>query len=429
MIQKLREARARAANRMSALFARTDAGELDIAATQWTDEKQAEYDAAKQEVENIDAQIARAEEAIALIGDTSDKPLEDFLTQREPVGSGAVSLDEATAAAKRRSAAFDVWLRRGDAAMTADDWRALRQGDPVQTNVQTRGTDADGGYLVPEEFQANLLTKLNEIGAVRQIAAVERRPNGRKMIWPAADLSSSGAYIRAEGADATGAKATISQKSIEFDNWNSQIYEATYELLQDSAINVEGLLNEVLPHWIAQAQDVAMVAGSSVSGAKIVGLLESPGALGETTASGNTKAFTVDNLTNLVHSIRRPLRAGARFLFADSTEKYLKTLKDSQNRPLWLPGYVAGAPDIIMGFPYSIDDNVPAMAASAKSVLFGNFSHYKVFDATDVRLFRWGESDSTMAKKGVVGFMAEMRTAAGYVTAEAPVKWMAQAAS
>ena len=429
-IQKLREARSRAAKRMSDLFEKDAEGNVDIGATAWDDAKQEAYASAKQEVENIDAAIARAEEMLSLMGDT-DATLENFLQASEPVGSGSVSLDEATAAAKRRTAVFDTWLRGGDRALSPDDWSVVRGSvaDARQANVQTVGTNADGGYLVPEEFQANLLLKLNDIGAVRSVATVESRPDGRKMLWPAADLSSSGAYIRAEGATATASKATVSQKSIEFDNWNSQVYEASYELLQDSAIDVPGLLNQVLPHWIAQAQDVAMVAGSSVSGAKIAGLLESPSVVGETTASGNTKAFTTDNLVSLIHSIRRPLRTGAHFMFADTTERYLKTLKDSQNRPLWLPGYVQGAPDIIMSFPYVVDDNVPAMAASAKSILFGNFSHYRVFDATDVRLFRWGETDSAMSQKGVVGFMAEMRTAAGFVTAEVPVKWLAQAAS
>ena len=74
---------------------------------------------------------------------------------------------------------------------------------------------------------------------------------------------------------------------------------------------------------------------------------------------------------------------------------------------------------------YVVNDDVAEVATGAKSVYWGDFTYYRVFDAQDLRFFRF--TDSAYSKKGVVGFMAEMRTAGKLVTAGTPIKHLAQA--
>ena len=66
-------------------------------------------------------------------------------------------------------------------------------------------------------------------------------------------------------------------------------------------------------------------------------------------------------------------------MFADSTLLTLRKLKDGQGNYLWSMGDVrVNQPDMINGKPYSINDDVPAIATGNKSMLFGDFSRYTV---------------------------------------------------
>jgi HK97 family phage major capsid protein len=94
-------------------------------------------------------------------------------------------------------------------------------------------------------------------------------------------------------------------------------------------------------------------------------------------------------------------------MFADSTLKALKKLKDKQDRPLWLPGLAVKEPDTINGFRYTINEDVPAMAASAKSILFGDMSKYLIRDVMDVMIIRIAEK---YIESGQVGFLCFYRT-------------------
>ena len=51
---------------------------------------------------------------------------------------------------------------------------------------------------------------------------------------------------------------------------------------------------------------------------------------------------------------------------------------DTTDQYLWQPSIQAGAPDTLLGKPVYTDPNVAAVATSAKSVAFGDFSAYFV---------------------------------------------------
>jgi HK97 family phage major capsid protein len=66
-------------------------------------------------------------------------------------------------------------------------------------------------------------------------------------------------------------------------------------------------------------------------------------------------------------------------MFADTTLAVLRKQKDGQGNYLWQMGDVrVGAPDLILGKPYSVNDDVPAIATGNRAVLFGDFSRYVV---------------------------------------------------
>ncbi len=140
--------------------------------------------------------------------------------------------------------------------------------------------------------------------------------------------------------------------------------------------------------------------------------------VGVTAATGGTTAVTYDNLVDLQHSVDPAYRLGGRckFMFNDSTLKAVRKIKDSQNRPIFVPGYETGspggAPGELLGAEIVINQDVAAMAANAKSIAYGDFSYYKIRDVMDLTLFRF--TDSAYTSKGQVGFLAWQRAGGQY---------------
>jgi HK97 family phage major capsid protein len=157
-------------------------------------------------------------------------------------------------------------------------------------------------------------------------------------------------------------------------------------------------------------------------------------ATGVTAANGTSQVTAViyDSLVNLQHSVDPDYRESGTcgFMFNDTTLREVRKIKDLQGRPIFVPGYETGAPqgspDRLLGSPITINQHMPSMAASAKSILFGDFKSYVIRDVMDVTMFRF--TDSAYTKKGQVGFLAWMRSGGNLVDVGG-VKAFANAAS
>ena len=114
----------------------------------------------------------------------------------------------------------------------------------------------------------------------------------------------------------------------------------------------------------------------------------------------------------------------------DACLRVIRKLKDTQNRPVFLPGnggLSAALPDEVLGKKVVINQDMSVMGANAKSILFGDFSRYTIRDVMGMTLFRF--DDSAYAKKGQVGFLAWMRTGGTLTDAGAPIKYYQNSAT
>ena len=93
---------------------------------------------------------------------------------------------------------------------------------------------------------------------------------------------------------------------------------------------------------------------------------------------------------------------------SDTALRQIKDILDGQGRPIWLPGIVAGQPDLIKSYPYFINQKMAVPAANAKSLIFGNLRKYIIRDVMEVELFRF--TDSAFMLLHSVGFVCFMRT-------------------
>ena len=147
-------------------------------------------------------------------------------------------------------------------------------------------------------------------------------------------------------------------------------------------------------------------------------------ALGVTAAAAS--AITFDEIVDLEHQVDIAYRIGARFMLADSTVQVLRKLKDSEGRYLWQQSHVAGVPGLLFNYPYVVNNDMATITNSAKTVLFGQLSKYKIRDVAGIRLRRLTELYAANDQEGFVLFVrsdGNLLNAGG-----GPVKYLQQAA-
>lgn len=405
-IQALREQRAAKAKTLN---------ELVDPSRQWNAAvDQPIYDAGLAEIDAIDAQISRinALNERAASDRTNDAVFEAADRSARDNGSQA-------------SAIFAKWLRGGDKALNAADWEIVRA-------TMSTGTTTEGGYTVQTEVATSVLEALKAYGGMRSIAEVFSTVQGNPMNWPTSDGTSEEGEIVDENASATDADATFGVKSLPVYKYSSKVIAVPVELLQDSNVDIEAFVRARLATRLGRITNKHFTIGTGSSQPN--GVVTAAG-VGVTAANSSSQvtAVTYNSLIDLQHSVDPAYREGGncRFMFADSTLKAIRKIVDGQSRPIFVPGYEqgnpGGAPDRLLGDPITINQSVAAMAASAKSILYGDFSHYKIRDVMGVELQRY--TDSAYAKKGQVGFLAWMRSGGNLVDVGGAVKVFVNAAS
>jgi HK97 family phage major capsid protein len=417
-LKELIEKRARLVEQMKALVARADTENRSM-----TTEESAQWDQINNDVDATTKDIERREKIEAqerhLAG--TDRPVitrnikgaeETTITERN---------DETTEQRKLKlEGAFNHWVRFGFEGMNAEQRSIMNhrrsylshEDFPEELRAQSTTTTA-GGYLIPEGFSNELERKLKAYGGVRSVARVLTTPSGNDVPWPTVDDTSNVGELLTENSAVAAQDVAFGQVILKAYKYSSKVVLVSMELLQDSAFDINSLLSDLLSERLGRITNTHFTTGDNSS--KPQGVVSASG-VGVTGVSGQTTSVTGDDLIDLEHSINSAYRAGGRFMMADSTLKAVKKIKDTQGRYMWLPGLVAGEPNTILGYGYTINDDMATMAANAKSIVFANFSKFIVRDVMQVTLLRLVER---YAEYGQVGFIAFSRHDSRAINADA----------
>jgi HK97 family phage major capsid protein len=299
---------------------------------------------------------------------------------------------------------------RASAAYKKAFWDNIRHpGNPVIRDVLEEGTDGNGGYLVPTEFEHTLVRALDENNIMRTIGCkVITTQNERKI--PVANGHTQATWTAENGAY-TESNPTFSQTSIDAFKLTDLI-KVSDELLADSFFDIEGYISEEFGRAFGEAEEDAFINGAIQAGATAIdrptGLMiaaASGGAPSGVTTAANNK-IDADELISLVYSLKAPYRSKAKFLMNDATVAYIRKLKDGNGVYMWQPALTAGEPDRLLGYPLYTSPKVPTMAAGARAIAFGDFSCYWIADRAGRSIKRLNELYAT---NGQVGFTCTER--------------------
>ena len=290
-------------------------------------------------------------------------------------------------------------------------WNAMRQKNFYDVgNALQVGTDSEGGYLVPDEFEQTLVEALEEENFFRSIATVIQTSSGDRKI-PVVASKGEAAWIDEEGAF-TEADDTFGQVSIGAYKVGTMI-KVSDELLNDSAFNLEVYISKEFGRRIGAKEEEAFFVGNSTG--KPTGIFNATGgaANGTTTSAA---AISFDDVMDLFYSVKSPYRKKAVWVLNDTTVKALRKLKDNNGNYIWQPSVQAGQPDMILNRPYHTSSYVPEIAAGKKVMAFGDFSYYWIADRQGRSFKRLNE---LYAANGQVGFLASQRVDGKLILAEA----------
>ncbi len=332
----------------------------------------------------LDEKLARIDSAL----DAQARRLDDIVLKGARPALGSDRAPARNAAATEHKAAFDAYVRAGEAA----GLRAL------EAKAMTVGSNPDGGYLVPPEVET-----ADRQAAGRDLADPRhRRPahHQRQCLQEAVhDLRPRDRLGR---RDAMRGRRPTSPTLDELSFPAMELYAmpaATATLLEDAAVNIDEWLAQEVDAVFAAQEGTAFVNGDGVNKPKgfltyttVANASWSWGNIGFI-ASGAAGAFPAshpsDTLVDLIYALKAGYRQNASFVMNRKTQSVIRKFKDSQGGYLWQPPAVAGGKASLMTFPVVEAEDMPDIGANALSIAFGDFGRgYLVVDRAGVSVLR-----------------------------------------
>lgn len=286
---------------------------------------------------------------------------------------------------------------------------AMRTGFHQISDVLEEGNDANGGYLVPSEWDTRLIDKLEEENIFRGLATVITTSGEHKINIAA--TKPAAAWIE-EGQALTFGDATFDRVVLDAHKLHVAI-KVTEELLYDNAFNLESYIIDAFGKAIGNAEEDAFLNGDGTG--KPAGIFDAS-AGGQIAVTISGVKISSDDILSLIYSLKRPYRKNARFILNDVTLAAIRKLKDNNGAYLWQPSYTAGEPDTLCGYSVMTSAYAPALEAGKPSIAFGDFSYYNIGDR-GVRSVQ--ELRELFAGNGMIGYVAKERVDGKLVLPEA----------
>lgn len=376
---ELRRKRAGLIEQMRALISKADEEKRDLSG-----EEEESFKKMEEDVRKYDGQIKREEGLRSLEADLGE------------------SLNEPHAPAAGEGDAED---RSSRSPRATDEYRKLfwecmvsRHNNPPEARDLFKADDPSGGYLVPEAYETELIKALEEINIMRTLATVRMTDT----------LSKIPIRTGKPVAQWLGEKGTFAETDMDFGQYTMDAHKGgclvkvSNELLSDSFANIEAELREGFQLAQGDLEEAAFVAGDGHEKPRGV-ILDAQ--TGVTAAAVDEVA--ADEIIELKYSLKKPYRKRARWLMNDTTVLAIAMLKDGNGQYIWRAGLQANEPDVLLGSPLESSSDMPELATGNSTILYGDFSYYRVQDRVGISIQKLVE---LYAETDQVGFIMKFRT-------------------
>lgn len=360
-------------------------------------EDDAVYNGMEREINTLTNDIHRMERRAEIEAEL-EKPVSKPLTGK-PMSNSAAEDDEQTGVkAKAYKKSF---------------WNAMREKHirPEVLNALQEGTDSEGGYLVPDEFEHTLVEALEEENIFRKLAHVINTASGDRKI-PVVATKGTASWVDEEGS-ITESDDSFTQVSIGAYKLGTLI-KVSNELLHDSVFDLEKYISKEFARRIGTKEEDSFFNGDGDG--KPVGIFHTSGGAQVGVTAASTSAITADEIIDLFYSLGAPYRKKAVWVVNDATVKSIRKLKDGNGNYLWQPALTSDTPDTLLGRPVYTSSAVPTIASGKKVIAFGDFNYYWIADRQG-RVFK--KLSELYATTDQTGFVATQRVDGKLILPEA----------
>jgi HK97 family phage major capsid protein/HK97 family phage prohead protease len=290
---------------------------------------------------------------------------------------------------------FGAYLRNGAERLSGEERKAL-----------TVGTDANGGYLAPEEFGSELIKLLNEYSPIRQYARVVNI-SAPEIVYPRR-VTGTAAHWVSEIGDRTESGMTFEQvKLTPFEL--ATFTDVSNQLLADNSYGLEGELLSDFAESFGITEGAAFVKGTGIGQPK--GLLTATGIqeLKTGVAAAFPAANPADVIIGMYHAIATSHAHSGVWLMNRKTLGTIRQWKDGTGRYLVLDPITVGGASTLLGRPIVEVPDMDDIAAGKFPILFGDLSGYRIVDRLGLETLR---DPYTIKLKGQTRFHAWKRVGA-----------------
>lgn len=232
-------------------------------------------------------------------------------------------------------------------------YHALITKDHATCKALSEGTAADGGYLFPDEFRAEIIKSL--VGPFRMRGMVRTVPMNKDVMKIPTVSARPKLYWTAENEVKTTTSAEFYEATLTARKLAAIIY-ASDELIEDSTeIDVVRLIIDLFADAIADEEDRVILQGNGTTQPTGIHTAVDAGTIATRTCAGNLDA---DDIIDLVYDLPQAYRPNAKLIAARANIREIRKLKDSNGQYLWQPSVQAGQPDMVAGFSIIENDYI-----------------------------------------------------------------------
>jgi len=421
MLKELREKRAKLISDARAILDKADSEKRGLSPEEVESQRKM-LDDAKALVE----QIRNLEEL-----ETEERALASSLPESQRTESRSKGDKPSDAQKTAYMGALRSYIAGGFQAMTGDEQKILRSGYREfngEERAQSTLSGAAGGFVIPVDtsFYGQIVEAQKFYGGMFNAGCeIITTSTGADLPIPTDDDTANvGAIVGEEGSHTGASNVALGQKVLKAYLYSSKIVKYSWQLMQDSSVPWDAYLARKLGMRLGRIQNTHLTTG--IGSGQPQGVVTAA-ASGRQSATGNSTSVTWDDFKRLIHSVDIAYRSAGKIMMRDATALEVRLLKDGNGRDLWQDSTNAGQPATILGYPVVINNDMAAMAASAKHTLFGDFSNYKIRQVRDVTIVRLNE---LYAENGQNGILAFMRMDGGLVDAgQSPIKYLQNSAT
>lgn len=360
----------------------------------WNQEEQAKYDGIINDIEGSKQAIKNIEKARALEADKFFEDVTNLAANKEVKTISAYD-------------AVGLYLRNGT-NVTPEQAVAIR-------NAMSTTTGSEGGFTVPSQVASMVIDAMKAYGGMREVAQVISTDNGQNLSYPTSDGTAEVGEIVGQNSGATLGELTFGTVALNVFYYSSKKIALPYELVQDSAIDVVQFVVNRLGERLGRIQNSHFTVGTGTT--QPDGVVPRA-TIGKTGTTGQTLTVIYDDLVDTLRSVNRAYRGNAVWMMNDLSVGIVSKLKDTTGRPIWTYGdaesITDGNPDTLLGYRVVTNDDVPVMAANARSIAFGDFSKYIIRDVANTAVIKRFD-DSAFALNNQVGFCGWQRSGGNLV--------------